>query len=162
MRLFLFLSFWLLVMHSSGGTAKGSSESLPAAEKQAAPLEWPQITRQNKPWTRWWWLGNVADKRELSAELEKYQRAGLGGVEVTPIYGIQGYEDRFVNFLSPTWVEMLEHHFSVRRAAWARRRHMATYYGWPLRRPWAWEEDACKNLCSSNYTMQAASASRTS
>ena len=33
--------------------------------------------------------------------MRKYQEANLGGLEITPIYGIHGYEDRFKDFLSP-------------------------------------------------------------
>ena len=35
--------------------------------------------------------------------------AGLGGVEITPIYGVRGFEDRNVAFLSPRWMELLSH-----------------------------------------------------
>ena len=38
--------------------------------------------------------------------MRKYQEANLGGLEITPIYGIHGYEDRFKDFLSPEWVDL--------------------------------------------------------
>ena len=31
---------------------------------------WPTISRENKPWTRWWWLGSAVDKPNLTRELE--------------------------------------------------------------------------------------------
>ncbi len=46
--------------------------------------EWPEITQENKPWTRWWWQGSAVVKEELTMALEEYEKAGLGGVEVTP------------------------------------------------------------------------------
>jgi len=77
--------------------------------RTAAPLAWPQITQQMKPWTRWWWQGSVVNGKDLTTELEKYRRAGLGGVEITPIYGVKGEEGRFIKFLSPQWMAMLQH-----------------------------------------------------
>ena len=52
----------------------------------AAPsdLAWPALTRENKPWTRWWWLGSAVDKPNLTRELETIAAAGFGGVEITP------------------------------------------------------------------------------
>ena len=38
--------------------------------------------------------------------MRKYQEANLVGLEITPIYGIHGYEDRFKDFLSPEWVDL--------------------------------------------------------
>jgi hypothetical protein len=41
--------------------------------------------------------------------MEQYRKAGLGGLEITPIYGVKGYEDRFIDYLSATWMDMLVH-----------------------------------------------------
>lgn len=99
------------------------------------PSAWPEITRENKPWTRWWWPGSGVDKASLTQQLEKIAAAGIGGVEVTPIYGAKGYEDRYIDFLSPKWMEMLEH-----AAREAQRLglglDMATGTGWPFGGPW--------------------------
>lgn len=70
-------------------------------------FQWPTPTRENRPWTRWWWLGSAVDKTNLTRLLTEYRDAGLGGVEICPIYGAKGYEDRFIDFLSPQWMEML-------------------------------------------------------
>ena len=67
----------------------------------AADFDWPDVTRENKPWTRWWWPGSAVDKASLTAQLEKLAQAGIGGVEITPIYGAKGYEDRYIDFLTP-------------------------------------------------------------
>jgi hypothetical protein len=108
---------------------------LTTAALGADDLTWPAVTRQNKPWTRWWWPGSAVDKANLTRELEAIAAAGFGGVEITPIYGAKGYEDRFIDFLSPKWMEMLEH---VGREA---KRldlgvDMATGTGWPFGGPW--------------------------
>ena len=72
-------------------------------------FQWPAPTRENRPWTRWWWLGSAVDKTNLTRLLTEYREAGMGGVEICPIYGAKGYEDRFIDFLSPKWMEMLAH-----------------------------------------------------
>ena len=51
--------------------------------------DWPQITRESKPWTRWWWMGNDVDSVNLAYNLAELSKAGIGGVEITPIYGIK-------------------------------------------------------------------------
>src|SRR3982750_1535674 len=79
------------------------------ATTQPDPLAWPAITSQTKPWTRWWWLGSGVDKPNLTRLLEQYAGAGLGGVEICPIYGAKGYEDGYVDFITPRWMEMLGH-----------------------------------------------------
>ena len=66
---------------------------------------WPPITKESKPWSRWWWMGSSVNPSDLRAAMEAYSKAGLGGLEITPIYGVHGYEDKFVKFLSPAWVE---------------------------------------------------------
>ncbi len=70
---------------------------------------WPKATNINQPWTRWWWLGNAVDAPTLTAHLEEFKRVGIGGVEITPIYGVQGAESRVIPYLSDKWIEMLNH-----------------------------------------------------
>src|SRR5882724_863217 len=72
-------------------------------------LQWPAISSQTRPWTRWWWMGSAVNERDLKANLEKYRAAGLGGLELTPIYGVKGYEDQFIPYLSPKWMDMLSY-----------------------------------------------------
>ena len=62
-----------------------------------------------RPWTRWWWMGNVVDKENLTDLLIQFKEVGLGGVEIEPIYGIQGKDAQEIAYLSPKWVTMLEH-----------------------------------------------------
>ncbi len=80
-----------------------------AGEFPADPSGWPAVTATNKPWTRWWWLGSAVDKPNLTRQLEDFAKTGLGGVEICPIYGAVGAEDRSLKFLSPGWMEMLGH-----------------------------------------------------
>ena len=117
---------------------------LPAAEKPAPDTLWPELTRDNKPWTRWWWPGSAVDKASITQQLEKFAAAGLGGVEITPIYGAKGAEDRYIDFLSPKWMEMLEH-----TGREAKRLglgvDMATGTGWPFGGPWIDEANALQS-----------------
>lgn len=77
------------------------------------------------------------------ASFEQFAAAGLGGVEITPIYGAKGYEDRYIDFLSPKWVEMLAH-----TGREAQRLglgvDMATGTGWPFGGPWVPPADAAQ------------------
>jgi hypothetical protein len=85
---------------------------LPAAMDASA--EWPEPTNVSQPWTRWWWLGSAVDDANLTRLLETYHAAGLGGVEITSIYGVQGADDRELPFLSDQWLAALRH--AVREA----------------------------------------------
>ena len=96
---------------------------------------WPEVTPENKPWARWWWPGSGVDAASLTAELTAFRDAGLGGVEVTPIYGAKGYESRYLDFLSPKWMQMLEHTGrEAKRLGMGV--DMATGTGWPFGGPW--------------------------
>ncbi|HDR50381.1 MAG TPA: hypothetical protein ENN90_02000 [Mariniphaga anaerophila] len=75
---------------------------------------WPESTQESKPWTRWWWPGNAVDKENISRELQEMADAGIGGVEITSIYGVQGKEDRFIEYLTPEFSEMLK--FTIEEA----------------------------------------------
>ncbi|MDQ8181675.1 glycosyl hydrolase [Pelagicoccus sp. SDUM812005] len=71
--------------------------------------DWAPASSVNKPWTRWWWHGSAVNKEEITRELESFSRLGLGGVEITPIYGVQGLESLETQFLSDEWLELVEH-----------------------------------------------------
>ena len=51
---------------------------------------WPEATTESKPGARWWWLGSAVDKENLQWNLQQYANHGIGAVEITPIYGVQG------------------------------------------------------------------------
>src|SRR4051812_44127834 len=73
-----------------------------------AQLKWPAVTSQTKPWTRWWWLGSEVNKPDLSTLIAQYKNAGLGGLEITPIYGVQGEDSLYIPFLSKKWMDMFD------------------------------------------------------
>lgn len=117
-----------------------------------ATLDWPEPTRESRPWTRWWWLGNAVDTTNISRLLGQYARAGLGGVEIAPIYGVHGYEDRFLDFLSSQWMDMLAH--TVRAAD---RLDMGVDLtngtGWPFGGPHVTDEYAAAKVSIKTFTV---------
>ncbi|MBR5069787.1 MAG: hypothetical protein IKX25_10365 [Bacteroidales bacterium] len=106
-------------------------------------MAWPEVTRQTKPWTRWWWLGAAYDTEDVRVALQQYAEVGLGGLEVTNIYGVQGEEMRFKEFLSPEWVDLFCYTLDEAK------RHdlgidLANASGWPFGGPWIYGDLACK------------------
>ena len=85
--------------------------------------------------------------------MQLYQQAGLGGLEITPIYGVKGAEDKFIDFLSPKWMDMFQH-----TLAEAKRLNLgidlANATGWPFGGPWVTPADACKNVNVKIFTLK--------
>ena len=69
---------------------------------------WPQPKPEAKPGTRWWWLGSAVNQRDLQWNLQEYARAGIGAVEITPIYGVKGNDANNIAYLSPQWMQALQ------------------------------------------------------
>ena len=81
------------------------------------------------------------------------KRRAWAGLEITPIYGVKGYEDRFINYLSPAWIEMFEH--TLREGERLDLGvDLATGNGWPFGGPWVSDEDACKNFVHKTYSLK--------
>ncbi|HKW29432.1 MAG TPA: glycosyl hydrolase, partial [Verrucomicrobiae bacterium] len=74
---------------------------------RADELSWPAITSQSRPWVWWWWPGSAVDPTNLTRQLKLFQQAGLGGVQVTPIYGAKGWESHYLPYLGPEWMQMM-------------------------------------------------------
>src|SRR5688572_25480823 len=66
---------------------------------QEAGSTWPAATQTAKPWMRWWWPGSAVEREQLTMQLEAFAAAGIGGVEITPIYGARGADARNIEFL---------------------------------------------------------------
>ena len=58
----------------------------------AQQTEWPAIRTEMKPGARWWWMGSAVDSINLAYNLKQYAQAGMGTMEITPIYGVQHHE----------------------------------------------------------------------
>jgi len=110
-------------------------------DRSSIQPEWPPVTRECRPWTYWWWHGSAVDKANITANLEDLSDAGMGGVHIIPIYGVRGCEDRYIRYLSPEWMEMLE--YTVREAKRLDMGvDMTTGTGWPFGGPHVAPEDA--------------------
>ncbi len=78
--------------------------------QDASPeLEWPKPVRENRPGLYWWIPGSAMDEENMTWNLETLREAGFGGMSMVLIYGAKGEEERFLDFLSPRWVEMFDH-----------------------------------------------------
>ena len=123
-----------------------SGQPLRAAAEDAQPhesppeLAWPPVTKECRPWTYWWWMGSAVNPTELTRHLETYRKAGMGGMHIVPIYGAKGWEDQYIDYLTPKWMEMLAHTVTE-----AKRLDlgidMTTGTGWPFGGPWVGRED---------------------
>jgi hypothetical protein len=71
------------------------------------PLGWPGITSEMRPWAWWWWHGSAVDQTNIAHELQRFHDAGLGGVQITSIYGVKGAEAREIRYLTPQWLSMM-------------------------------------------------------
>lgn len=122
-------------------------------QKETGKIAWPEITSEMRPWTRWWWHGSAVTEQGLTASLESYKAAGLGGVEITPIYGVKGEEGQFIDFLSPDWTEKLVYTLkeSERLGLGV---DLANASGWPFGGPWIDEETACKYMASKVFQVK--------
>lgn len=117
----------------------------------AAPLcgfaqSWPTPLPEAKAGVRWWWFGSAVDSVNLRWSLDQMHAAGIGAVEITPIYGIQGNEKNELSYLSPEWMHALRLTEDIGRAD-SIEVDMNNGTGWPFGGPWVpLSEAACKYL----------------
>ncbi|MBQ9477317.1 MAG: glycoside hydrolase family 2 protein [Bacteroidales bacterium] len=121
-----------------------------AQTSQSFDLQWPEISSQTRPWTRWWWPGSAVQESDIVSMLDAYSQAGLGGMEVTTIYGAKGWEDRYRDYLSDEWMDLFC--FTLKEAASRDLGvDLANASGWPFGGPWVDPEDACRYLAHKEY-----------
>lgn len=116
----------------------------PVGLSAAAP-GWPAQTHETRPWAYWWWMASAVDEGNITRELQRYQKAGMGGVHIIPIYGAKGYESRSIEYLSPRWMEMLKHTVSE-AGRLGLGVDMTTGTGWCFGGPNVSERDACATV----------------
>ena len=106
--------------------------------------QWPEVKPEAKAGARWWWLGSAVDKENLRWTMEQYAGHGIGALEITPIYGVQGNQANNIPYLSDRWMEMLREVQQNGRDLGIEV-DMSTGTGWPFGGPWVpLEESACK------------------
>jgi hypothetical protein len=107
-----------------------------------------------KPWTRWWWMGSAVDEAGIKKQLKQLAEAGFGGVEIVPIYGVKGYESKYIKYLSPQWMKMLKY-----TVGQAKELNMGVYIsvgtGWPIGGSNVTIDDAASKLIIQKYSLKA-------
>jgi alpha-L-rhamnosidase len=62
-----------------------------------------------KPMMRWWWFGGAVTKPELEKELQDMHNAGIGGVEIQPVYPLSLDDEakgiKNLPYLSPDFLD---------------------------------------------------------
>lgn len=104
-------------------------------------------TKENisKPWTYWWWMGSAVNEKDIKKQLREFSKAGLGGVHIVPIYGVKGYENEFLQFLSQEWLDMLN--YTTKQAGLLNLGVDITLgTGWPYGGSWINSKPAAKRL----------------
>lgn len=108
---------------------------------------WPEISESQKPWTRWWWMGSAVDSVGIRHNLISLSKAGIGGVEITPIYGVKGEEENNIEYLSPQWMDLLD--FTIKTADSLNMGvDMSLGTGWPYGGPQVETKYAAKKIVS--------------
>lgn len=96
------------------------------------------------------------DESNLTRHLESFAASGFGGVEITPIYGARGAEQRYVDFLSPRWLQLVAH-----TGREAQRLglgvDMATGTSWPFGGPWLQPADGIQKAVLADGKLTGAS-----
>ncbi|NJK96290.1 MAG: glycosyl hydrolase family 2 [Bacteroidales bacterium] len=117
------------------------------------PEDWPAETSVTKPGSRWWWMGSAVDEANLTKNLESYASAGMGSMEITPIYGVQGNDSAEVDFLSQKWMKLYNH--TQKEAARLNLNiDMSTGTGWPFGGPSVSLQDAACKLITLEFQLK--------
>lgn len=124
-----------------------------AGTLSAQNLAWPEISLEAKPAARWWWMGSAVDRDNLTHNLETYAAAGMGTMEITPIYGVQGNDANDIPFLSPRWMQMLQY-TEDEASRLGMQIDMNTGTGWPFGGPEVGVEDAACKLLIAEYRVE--------
>ena len=110
----------------------------------AIAQSWPVSSVITKPGTRWWWMGSAVDSVNLRWNLDQLYKAGIGTVEITPIYGIQGNEKKELPYLSAEWMRALRATEAIAKEK-GMQIDLNNGTGWPFGGPWVPKnEAACK------------------
>ena len=135
-------------------TKQGLFAALLLGAVAAQAQTWPKAAPEARPYARWWWLGSAVDSRNLTLNLEAYSKAGLGGLEITPIYGVKGNDSHELKYLSSPWMKMLAH-TQAEAARLGMQIDMNNGTGWPFGGPEVTEEDAATAAFFEQYEAES-------
>lgn len=106
---FAIASLLLCFAFAFGGVGFGQVRSDLSNKPVEAEVDgWANLLNEQKPGVIWWIPGSAMDEANMTANLEQLAEAGFGGVSMVPIYGVKGAEKRFIEYLSPRWLEMYQ------------------------------------------------------
>ncbi len=131
----------------------GTTEAAAWQTDAQKSTDWYPVTVENRPFVRWWWLGSAVDREGLTYNLEEFARQGLGGVEITPIYGVKGNEANDIPYLSPEWMDMLGHCISEGERL-GLQIDMNNGTGWPFGGPEVGTEHAARKRVVEKWTVK--------
>lgn len=115
-------------------------------------VDWYPERVENRPFVRWWWHGSAVDSVGLTYNLEEFARQGLGGVEITPIYGVKNNEANDIPYLSDRWMDMLGH--TVNEASrLGLQVDMNNGTGWPFGGPEVTPEHSARKLVTCKWSV---------
>src|SRR5690606_36869246 len=103
------------------------------------------VSNVTKPWSRWWWMGNAGDEKTIKSSLIELNKAGVGGVEITPIYGAVNEENNYLEYLSPQWIKMLNYTIEIADSL-GMKVDMPLGTGWPYGGPLVTRKNAATKL----------------
>lgn len=118
----------------------------------AQNTSWPTVKIEMKPAARWWWMGSAVDKENLNYNMSAYSAKGLGGLEITPIYGVKGNDKNDISFLSPKWMDMYQYTLSEGNNLGIHV-DMNTGTGWPFGGPKVSLDDAATKVLFEEYSL---------
>ena len=115
--------------------AGGLAQSLPQTGRDDLWDSFQQPPEDARIMMRWWWFGPAVTHAELERELHAMKEAGIGGVEVQPVYPL-ALDDpargiRILPYLSEDFIEALRFaHFKARE--FGLRFDLTLGSGWPF------------------------------
>ncbi|MBR1447558.1 MAG: glycosyl hydrolase family 2 [Prevotella sp.] len=114
--------------------------------------QWPEVKREMKAGSRWWWLGSAVDEENLKWNMEQYAQAGIGTLEITPIYSVKNNASKNINFLTPKWLEMLKYTKQLGEQLDIDI-DMTTGTGWPFGGPMVKQTESASKLVTETFTL---------
>ena len=98
-------------------------------------------------------MGSAVNQADLKWNMQEYAKTGIGALEITPIYGVQGNKQNELQFLSDEWMEALRFvEDEGKRDGLLIDMNNGT--GWPFGGPYVpIEEAAAKLVCTDTTTL---------
>ena len=123
-------------------------------QANAQPPSWPAAGNDARAGSRWWWMGSAVTADGLQQNISEYSRAGIGALEITPIYGVQGNESNELRYLSSGWMDALAAAQQAGEQAGVSI-DMNGGTGWPFGGPWVKTAEAAGKLVTKTETLTA-------